>query len=176
MPPGGEVERQTCRAGRTGSECGAGRGDPPGPRPQRPQAGSALLHSELAPDSGGRPAPRTHPLHQPSGAQARALVRIRAGSAPKLTPRVASGSDGVPACKGGQGCPAGGHRLLAGLAKGRGTPGVKIPIVAMVTGPVSQDSPLPQGMDSPPPLGSRCWVLSGGGSWRMSSVPVTRAE
>lgn len=144
MPPGGEVERQTCRAGRTGSERGAGRGDPPGPRPQRPQAGSALLHSEPAPDSGGRPAPRTHPLHQPSGAQARALVPIRAGSAPKLTPRVASGSDGVPACKGGQGCPAGGHRLLAGLAKGRGTPGLKFPLLLWLQGQCPRTHPSPR--------------------------------
>ena len=59
--------------------------------------------------------------------------------------------------------PGWGSQAAGGLAKGRGTPGVKIPIVAMVTGPVSQDLPLPQGMDSPPPLGSRCWVLSGGG-------------
>lgn len=48
VPPGREVETQMCRVGRMGSEGGGGRGDPPGPRSQRPQAGSALLHSEPA--------------------------------------------------------------------------------------------------------------------------------
>lgn len=144
-------------------------------RPQRPQAGAALLHSEPAPGSGGRPAPRTHPLHQPSGAQAGAPVPIRVGSAPKLTPRVASGSDGAPACKGGQGCLPGGHRLPARLAKGRGTLGLKFPLLLWLRGqcPRTHPSPRARTLHLPwlPLLGAQ-WRES----WRMSSVPVTRAE
>lgn len=48
--------------------------------------------------------------------------------------------------------------MLAWLTKDRGTPVVRIPIVAMVTVSVSLDLPLPQGMDFPPPAG-----LWGGG-------------
>ena len=55
-PPGGEVETQMCRVGRTGSEGGGGRRDQPGLRSKRPKAGSALLYSEPAPTwVGGQP-------------------------------------------------------------------------------------------------------------------------
>lgn len=43
--------------------------------------------------------------------------------------------------------------MLAWLAKDRGTPVVRIPVVAMVMVSVSQDLLLPQGMDFPPPAG-----------------------
>lgn len=167
VPPGGEVETDV-QSGRAGSEGGGG---PRGPR----QALPCCIQSVPLTRVGGQ-----HPGRIPFISQVGLRPEHRSGSewaqlpsSPRAWPRAVMEP---PPVKGVKDACLGGHRLLARLAKGRGTPGVKIPTVAMVTGPVSQDSPLPQGTDSPPPLGSRCWVLSGGGSWRMSSVPVPRAE
>ena len=167
-PPGGEVETQMCRVGRTGSEGGGGRRDPPGPRSQRPRQTLPCCIQSL-PRPGWVASAQDASASSAEGTQARAPVPSgwaqfpgspcvwpRAVMKPPPVKGVTDARPGVTGCWRGS---------LTGAPLG-----LEFPLLLWLRGQCPGLSP-PQGVDSPPPLGAP-WR----GSCRMGSMPVTGAE